>query len=355
VAGTVRDSLYQFNNLVTTADAKLNFEFDKFDLRAFGEFGNSSFSFKSPKGIKPTNKADDYFYDAGIGAAYKPGNFNIGLEGSYREVGAQFSSPSAQTRRTYDLFPGATQPLVLPQYGQQNGAGPINRAQTLMDRYTNTNLYNQTISPILMPFLPEYNNITPYGSATPNRKGVSTKLVIKDKEKIVQADFGVEMVKEVIGEGTTELRSFQGMKGGFLLNLNKLIGFKKLIVLTGGYRQEKTTRAGALSVDLSSTLVDAGLTVEVLKNFDLIGGYKAIVAKGNEYLAYRDQYSGVITSFYDYHVNKNEGIVGVGARYRFSNKSFFTVNYQKMAYMNKDVEGINYNIEQVFFNYTLVF
>jgi hypothetical protein len=351
VAGTVRDTLYQFNNSVMTADAKLNFEFDMFDVKAFGEFGNSSFNFKSPKGVKKPFSADDYFYDAGLGAAYKPGNFSIGIEGSYREVGAQFSSPSAQTRRTYDLYPGTVQPIVLNQYANNT----INRPQTIMDRVSNTGLYNQSISPVLMPFLPEYNNITPYGAATPNRKGFTGKVIIKDKEKILQADLTTEMVKEVIGEGTAELRSFNGLRGGALLNLNKLLGFKKLIILSGGYRQEKTTRSGDLKVDLSSTLIDAGLTVEVFKSFDLIGGYKAIMAKGNEYIAYRDPYNGTIQSFYNYAVNKNEGIVGVGARYRFSNKSFFTMNYQYLAYKNKDFEGANYNLDELFFNYTLVF
>ena len=108
-------------------------------------------------------------------------------------------------------------------------------------------------------------------------------------------------------------------------------------------------------MDLNSTLIDAGLTVEIFKSFDLIGGYKAINAKGNEYLANRDQYNGTITSFYDYNVDRSEGIAGLGARYRFTNKSFFTVNYQMLANVNRRQEGVNYNLDELFFNYTLVF
>ena len=347
VAGSTRDTLFQYDNLVSTTDMKANYEGDKFEVKAFAELGSSNYSFKKTK-KKVEYKYDDYFYDGGLAFAYKPGNFTVGVEGSYREVGAQFSSPGAQTRRINDLNDPVKNPLLF-----QNNSNA--REQTLFDRYTTEQLYNQSIRPVLSYFLPEYNNLTPFGAATPNRKGITAKVNLKEKEKLIQADVTAEMLTEVLGEGTKEVRSFTGIRGGFLLNANKLLKFKKGLALTGGYRSENTTRSGALSVDLKSTIIDAGLTVEVLKSFDLIGGFKSINAVGNEFIADRDPNSGLIIDFYNRPIDKTEGILTYGARYRFNSRTFFTINYQQLAYRNENKKGNNYNINQLFFNYTLVF
>lgn len=349
LAGTVRDSIMQFDNLVYTSDVKLKYEKDKFELGLMGEFGSSNYSFKSEKNKKRNASYDDYFYDAGLRGAYKPGNFIIGVDGSYREVGAQFSSPGAQTRRINDYAQSST-------FDQMNNNTTI-RSQTLFDRLSNDQLYNQSIQPILKPFLPEYNNLTPYGLATPNRKGFTGNLVIRHKEKYGQLSFTSENLTEMIGEGTSELRKFSGLRGGTLINIDRILKIKKAISVTGGYRNEMTSRTGPISVDLNSTIIDAGLTVEVLKSVDLMGGYKTFTGNGNEWVAYRNIYSGLITDYYNYKVNSTEDIVSFGLRYRFSNRSFFTGNYQMITYKNKMETSINqnYNIDQLFLNYTLVF
>ena len=43
------------------------------------------------------------------------------------------------------------------------------RAQVLYDRFTSEDIYNNGVTPNLMAFIPYYNNINPYGNATPNR------------------------------------------------------------------------------------------------------------------------------------------------------------------------------------------
>lgn len=348
VAGTVRDTLLNINNIVYTGEVKGNYEIGKVELGLFAELGSSKFSYKNDK--KKIDKGyDDYFYDGGLRVAYRPSTFIVSLEGSYRDVGAQFSSPSAQTRRINDF----SQPALFDLTNNNS----TYRRQALYDRLTNEQLYNQSIRVGLMNFLPEYNNITPYGSATPNRKGVTAKFSIKDQDKLVQLDAVYEGLTEVIGEGTLEKRSFTGIRGGLLFNANKLLKWKKAIALSVGGRTENTTRSGVLPVDLKSTLVDFGLSVEVLKSLDLLGGYKMFNAKGNEFLTYRDFYTGFATSYNDYSVNSSEDIIAVGARYRFNNKSFFTVNYQLTAYKNKieNQQFRNYNLDELFCNYTLVF
>jgi hypothetical protein len=351
VEGTVRDSVYKYSNLVYTGEVKLSYEdLDKFEFNLMGEFGKSNYTFekKAAKGYE----SSDGFMDAGLRAAYKPGNYTVALEGSYREVGYDFNSPGAQTRRINDFGT----PGVFDVYKKTSPSDiGVARTQTLFDRYTNEQLYNQSIQPVLLPYLPEYNNITPYGQATPNRKGLTLKLSLKNKEKVLQGDFVYDNLTEVTGEGVKELRNYMGMKGGLVFNVNKLLKFKKLISLSGGVRNEKTTRDGSLTIDLNSTIMDLGLTVEVLKNFDLMGGFKSMNAKGNELIAYRNMQSAQIEGYYNYLVEATETIMGGGVRYRFNNKTFFTVNYQKLAYENKKIAGMNYNIDQLFLNFTLVF
>src|SRR5690606_34183956 len=90
---------------------------------------------------------------------------------------------------------------------------------------------------------------------------------------------------------------------------------------------------GANKVDLQSTLIDAGLTVEVYKGLDLMGGYKLLTAKGNEVWNVRDanyeytSYTNIVVNngFYDYtDLDIQEGIMAFGMRYRFGKNSYFT-------------------------------
>jgi hypothetical protein len=280
---------------------------------------------------------------------------------SYRNVGADFSSPAAQTRRIYDyatadaatfyLFPTVTNDNLL-------------RTPSLLDRISNENNRNLAITPLLMSFLPHYNNITPYGTATPNRQGITAGLAVGETDKLLRADVIVDLLNEAtpIGLGNTEKRSFTGIKGGLLFNLHKAIKFEKAIALSFGIRTEQTELAGVNKIDLQSTLLDAGLTWEVYKGLDILGGYKVLSAKGNEIANQTNAYNQIVgyaniaPALYDYNdLDIQEGIMAFGIRYRFGKNSYFTAQGHFSDFVNNKQKANNYDMSQLFLNYTMVF
>ncbi|HXA02694.1 MAG TPA: hypothetical protein VNW99_11940 [Cytophagaceae bacterium] len=346
--GTVPDTLYNFKDEVVTGDYRFTLDMDKIILAAYGELGYSNYVYNK-KVSDTTVKHNDYFYDLGISGAIKP--LGIKLIASYRNIGSGFFSPVAQTRRIFDygtptIF-GNLQNVNDPNSGST-------RIPTLFDRYSQEGLYNPSISTVLMPFLPQYNNVTPYGPATPNRKGVTFSIEKSDTAHIFKADVKTEILSEIVGEGTAATRKFLAARGGFSLNINKIVKFKRSFGITFGARYEHTTRATS-SIDLSSLLLDAGLNFEVIKNLDLLVGYKLLNALGNEYLSQRNSFNNITGTPLVVNINQQQGIWALGGRYNFNNNAFFTIQGHMVHFNNNKNNTLNYNMNQLFFNYTIVF
>ncbi|MBY0424560.1 MAG: hypothetical protein K2Q22_02900, partial [Cytophagales bacterium] len=229
----------------------------------------------------------------------------------------------------------------------------VQRQQTLFDRFTDENIYNRNISPVLYNFLPQFGNVTPYGVATPNRRGVSLGLATDTSLKLVDAEFGVDLLSEIIGESTPDLRKYTVIKGGASINIHKIINWKKRFVLMGGIRNESTTRNGQSSVDFKSTLVDAGLAVEFIKNVEIMGGLKLLNASGNEYTSSRDQFNLISVTPSLLNLKVNQLIYSAGVKIRFTDRSFFIVNYNVGGYKDLLNDDKSYSNNQLFFNYTL--
>ena len=347
---TASDTLINYNNTVTTFDGKFTLGVDDIEVGVLGEFGFSRNAYQGKGWVDDSVSAGkDYFYDAGLFVRYKP--WNIKLSGSYRQVGYFFTSPSAQTRRIYDVNGPANAlfPTILNN--------STSREAIMLDRMSDETLRNTSIQTSFLAYLPQYNNITPYGQATPNRKGMTIALSAGDADRLIKADFIVDMLNEIVAEGSPDmkLRKFTGMRGGAMLNLHKLLRFEKLIVVSGGFKSEKTTRDGVNDINFNSSIIDAGLTVEIVKSLDLMGGYKYLTAKGNEFIALRDQFNR-IASYVNYNddFKETQGLISYGLRYRFSKNTYFTA--QGIHSDNKFTQSNNnYGINQLFLNYTMIF
>ncbi len=343
---TVQNSSYNYNNRVLTGDYKINYLADKINISLLGEAGTSTFSY-SDKSLNDSNSFNDIFYDMKLKTVYKPLNLTATL--SYRDVGANFRSVGAQTRRTLD-------------YGTPSIFGQVDQSTTLrtpneFDRYSQPEIYNRTISPVLMTYNPRYNLVAPYGRATPNRKGFTVTIATEDNKKYIKADVTVESLSEVIGEGTSAKRKFLSVRGGTLIDLGKIVNYKKRMSITFGGRYEKSTRD--ILVNMSSILADVGIEFEILRKVFLIGGYKYITSSGNEYISrYND--ASQIGSYEDFSTtNKNitidEGIVLAGMKYQFNLNTYFTVQANLSSNTNKDDITRNYTMNQLFFGYTMKF
>jgi hypothetical protein len=391
-----------FNNKVITGDFKLNLENEKFGIALFGETGSSALKYDTSGQFdgggqvsKDQISQKGFFYDMGLSAKVKP----IGLKftASYRSVQPNFSSPAAQTRRINDYGvstmindPNPTTnginttnaqdyrgTAIFPTVG--NNLNSFNRIPTIFDRFSQENLRNVSIQPLLMAFLPQYNNITPYGIATPNRQGMTLAVALGEEEKAFRGDVTMDLLSEVQGDkviANGNKRKFMGVRGGFVLSVGKLLKWEKVIAINAGGRYEHTTRDGDTSatgigagIDFQSLLLDAGLTAELVKNFDLLVGYKMLSAKGAEYVSL---VNAVNSNQMDpvqqrYRIDQTQGVVAFGFRYRFTKNTYFTAQGHFMNFVNNrnmfgDAAGAgvfpqagNYKINQLFLNYTMVF
>ena len=154
---------------------------------------------------------------------------------------------------------------------------------------------------------------------------------------------------------------------------------ERLITISGGGRYEHTTRsadtstlASAAPIDLKSTMIDLGFCVEIVKNLDIIGGYKSMYAKGNEILTIRDASNNVIgySSLGEYQApggtastvynlnpgfNVKQSIYAFGFRYRFTKNTYFTAQGNFVNYFDDSQSYADYRVKQLFLNYTMVF
>jgi hypothetical protein len=339
----VNQDAVEYSNSVITGDVRLTLNRDKFLVQLDGEFGMSNF--KNVQVIDTTTvKYSDYATEAGLKGVFKPAK--VKLFATYRSVGAQYTSPGAQTARL-----NVDQSLWL--FNKINNA-TTNRNLTLYDRLTDEQLYNRSLSTVLYNFLPQYGNITPYGAATPNRTGIIAGLGTDTSAKIINAEASILLFNELIGEGVADKRAFTGIQGGLKFNFGDLLKLNRKMSINVGVRQETTTRSGAAPIDFKSMLVDLGTTLETFKKLDVLVGVKLLNASGNEYLSTRDQYN-MLNSFNEYNVDLKEMITSFGLRVRFSDRSYLSGTYNTSVYKETQFYNYNYNLKQAFFNYTLIF
>jgi hypothetical protein len=334
---------YDYNNHVLTTDLSIQLTKGKNLLFIEGETGQSSMRYKD-LGLDSTISYKDFFYDAKI--KLKQAN-KFQLVAGFREVGPQFTSPSAQTQRINPSSIPATFPTIL-----QN---QVNRGQILFDRLGQEGLYNQTITPVLNVVQPLLNNAMPYGDATPNRRGVYFKFnSLKDTATFVRYELNAAMLNEIIGEGTLEKRNFLLAYGGTKLMFNKLLAWDKEVALNLGFKYENSSREGKATTDISSTLLDLGVDVEPFNKLFLRAGVKSLVGSGKEFLAQRDGFNN-IGSFSLYNVDLSETILAAGMSYMFNEFSVVSLDYNNVKSANKIDKNQSYTLGQLFINYSMSF
>lgn len=336
----------ELQNNVYTGDAAFTWQNDALLLGVAVEGGISSTKY-ADNFNKTSNSFEDFFYQPEVKAGFKPAK--VLLSASYRNVGPQFNSPSAQTQRVNATY----NPTIFPT---QN-LGAVNRGQMIFDRTTEEGIYNRGIAQSLQAFLPQYGNITPYGPATPNRTGISAGITTDTSLHNITIEAGVDLLSEINGELTEDLRKFTGIRGGVLVNVGSLVKLKRLIDVSVGVRTENTKRDGDLKVDFKSTIIDAGLSVETFRKVDLIAGVKFLTAKGNEYRVVRNDINQIqeYNPSYDYLYDGSENIISGGLRFRFADFAQASVVYNTTKVTRNNSVNADYNYDQLFMNFVLKF
>lgn len=342
--GSTVDTVVDFKNNVLTSDFDITpIANNKLEVGLSGETGISDNHYYVQNQNRTVN-VNDYFYDAGIFTWIKKINFRV--KASYRNVGPDFFSPTAQTLRIM----ANAEPSVFGKVMNDS----IVRTPNLFDRMTDQQLYNQRIGTTLMAYLPIYGNVQPYGQATPNRSGFSFEVTKSDSADILHVLVKSDFLSEIIGEGASDLRKFSSVQGGARFRLGRLLSFKKELSFITGARYESTKRSGVAPLDFSTILIDGGLTVEALKNIDVILGTKYLWGTGNEAYAMRNEFKEII-GFTDYIIDMKQLLLSTSLRFRFGKYSYASLEYNRMYVDNLRYTNTNYNFGQLFINLSLIF
>lgn len=337
----ISNSIQEYKNDVFTATYDGQFDVgNDFKIEPHIEAGISDFGY-SEIDDDTSNTTNDFFWDARVNANYKP--FNARITAGYKNVGPQFTSPGAQSRRINHR--------QTTQVFDETFVG--NRNQLMYDRVTQENVYNRNISQVMMGYNPMFNNVLPYGEATPNRNGLVTGLSLGGgKDQFYQIEGKLYALQEieamdVAADGAQ--RSFTKLQGGARLFINQLIGFDNNIMVSGSYSSETTTRDGLAPVDLSSSMVDVALSFEPLNKLDLQFGAKMFTATGNEYYLLPDKYNQFNGTVDPLNFDATEMIYTAGFRFRFSEGSALTLSYNMVDFednlLGRDNDFVNHGIE----------
>lgn len=343
---TINDSI-RYSNNVHSGSMKYSRPINKtlkWGLDAEAGFSNVKYSnYQSP--LAP-EKQNDWFYDASFNLEDKKSKIKTTI--GYKDVGANFFSPGAQTKRVdFNKFPA-----VFQQY--TNAA--VGRNVTIADMMNFNAGYSYQISEQLMAYNAAYNNVNPYGIATPNRRGVYLNMEQKDSLKFKKSFVQVAQMFESRGSGTNVKKAFTSIAAGMTLGINDFFKWKREILVNFGIRHDLTNRGGEVyeKIKLSSTLIDAGLSFRLVGKLDLLMGAKYFTAKGNEFITERTVFN-TVNNFLPTTIDLSETTYAAGFRYKFSEKNQLLLNYQLHQIKNNVPAGINYGISQFNILYSLNF
>jgi hypothetical protein len=346
LTNTINDSIRYTNSINTFSINYLRPLNDNFKLGFVGETGNSNAQYTNYLGSTAPAGLADWFYDGAIQGKLKSQNVSFQL--GYKDVGADFFSPGAQTKRIdFNQFPSVYQQFT-------NAA--IGRDVNLTDIINHNAGYSFQINETLMAYNAAYDNITPYGIATPNRRGVYLNAERLDSLKIRRAFINAGQFTESRGTGTNTKKSFTSIAVGADFHINDFIGWKKDLVVNFGLRQDMTNREGDEfeAIALSSTMIDFGLKINLIDKLDLLFGSKFLRANGNEFMTERNAFN-IVEDLRAIDIDFTEFTNAIGLRYRFSKTNQLLINVQNHSISHGSNLGVNYGMAQFNVLYTLTF
>ncbi len=232
------------------------------------------------------------------------------------------------------------------------------RNLTAFDLMRESNAYNRQLSSNLMLIQPKYDNITPYGTATPNRQGLTVVAKYVVPSNVLEISATQLMLQETRGEGTLLPRKFMRSEVKAVAHVSQRFGSRdKLFDVTVRFRNDNTSREAeenVRAVDLSTQIFSVGMEYEFWENWDLMLGVQQVKFNGFDYTAVRNNFSEIY-NFKEYQTDGNEYMQAAGVRYRFSDKSSLSANLSSFKNTDAFDATQNYSIRQFMLLYQMNF
>jgi hypothetical protein len=324
VSGTSKNNV-GLRNPVMTGTVQAAYIFKNYEAKLDGEFGKSRTFYQNSITAPDWNGK---FLDFSLKLSQS--KWGVHLTGNAIQIGSAFRSPGAQTKR----IDFAQQALAYTRITNNQELRPF----TMLDLMRESSFYVLQLRPYLMDFAPKYDNITPYGDATPNRQGMIVRVRYEKKYSPITAEFAHYALQEMRGEGTLNPRNFTRNQFQAEVKVNEYFkNWKKRFNVSFNYRSDQTTREGeelVRGVDLKTNVLSTGFEIEVLPSFDLMFGMQQLNYQGFDYTAVRNNFSEIF-NFNEYEVDGKETMLAYGARYRFSEKTFISAQMSQFNTQNK--------------------
>ncbi len=291
--------------------------------------------------------ANDVFVDLGL--KFTLPKHKIAFTGAFFDVGPDFFSITAQSRRI-DLTNEKT-------YYDRLGVDQAVRQMSLFDMTRDRALYTFELSDRLMPYDPRFSNTLPYGTATPNRRGVRLGVERGEASDVIEARVDAVIASEIRGQGTNQLKNFTLLRAAANFNLHQYFDFSRKLRFTAGYQFEDTQRGGldVEQISLSSNLIDLGIEFELFSGFELLVGSKTLMAEGNEFVPRIDEFNVVRDFPSVFRADDREQLLATGIKYTFKEGVYLTLQYHRFTSAKGDNNPNDFSLNQVFVLYTMTF
>ena len=200
---------------------------------------------------------------------------------AYREVDPFFRSAGAQSKR-YN-FSDLSIPSVFPVVGEEG----LSRSVSLFDLISDVTVANQGISATLMPIAPLFDNVLPYGQATPNRRGAMAH--IRRNFENAKVVLRMSRFAELTGQGTSELRRFSA--AGLGVEWNAAPSASRNFRVSAYEQVQHTLRGGSdlERVELLTSNLTLSAALELLPQFWIECSGRHAMGAGHEYLNVRSE------------------------------------------------------------------
>jgi hypothetical protein len=275
--------------------------------------------------LKSTEKESDYFWNAGLKYIRAESQY-VTLNSMY--TGPYFHSHGAQNVRLDYQSKSGIFPVITNDQ--------ISREMGLLDYLYNDIAYRKTFDNKIDISNPSFSSALPYGLATPNRTGLAVSAKETLWEDRINLATDIFSLKEILGSGTEELKSFLKVSAMIDANYNKW-------QLKSGFTFEQTNRDGLLyeQIDLTTFLVDFGIDFNITDNISIMYGGKLHMSDGNDLTPlYNDQ--NQIVYFNNYEVDdQSQTLNAIGINVDFSERSKLTISYNSFVQYHQTKYTVN--------------